>query len=76
MHPYVNKAFGPARELSRPEAKNDRSMLTLQRRQWDTSEELTTLKSSSIALAPLKNGANTPKITPGPYSSLRRDIVN
>jgi hypothetical protein len=52
MQPYVNSRPGPVRQISCPDAKNDRRMLTCQRRQWDTFEQLTTLESSSIASAP------------------------
>jgi hypothetical protein len=76
MQPYVNTRPGPVRQISCPDAKKDRRMLTCQRRQWDTFEQLTTLKSSSIVLAPLKNGVFTPKITSGPYSSVRAHHVN
>jgi hypothetical protein len=69
MHPYVNTRFGRAREISCPEAKNDSCGLIFERRQWDTLEQLTTLESSSIAWAPLKNGVFTPKKAIGPYSS-------
>jgi plasmid stabilization system protein ParE len=76
MQPYVNTRPGPVRQISCPDAKKDRRMLTRYRRQWDTSEELTMLESSSIASAPLKNGLYKPKITSCPYSSVRPHHVN
>ena len=36
MRLYVNIAFGLVREISSPQAKNDRCGLICQRRQWDT----------------------------------------
>src|SRR5947209_13563751 len=76
MHHYVKSVCGPMREISYPEAKNDRDTLTFQRLQWDTLEQWTRIRASSIDAAPRKNGVFTPKITTCPYSSVRPHHVN
>jgi hypothetical protein len=52
------------------EPKKDRRTLTRERRQWDTSEELSTFRAKSTASPLLNNGLHKPKVTSCPYSSV------